>query len=434
MSSSSAQGCLRSAIRHANRRRSLVSLLLIAPLIAYIIVFFVVPIGLMLYRAVDNPEISAALPRTVKALSASTEGQGAGVPSELVFEALGRDLSDSRNNKAIGEAARRLNYEGSGYRTLIMKTARRLSSEASDASQTEGTASGVVHADDNRGLPSSREKFIGIDARWGQAETWNAIRRAAPTYTPYYILTALDLQIDHEGNIAKVPADQRVYLDILVRTISIAFVVTLSCLLIGYPLAALMVKASPGFRFVLLLAVMLPFWTSLLARTTAWIVVLQKEGLVNELLQSLRLINEPLTLIFNSTGLYIVMVHILLPFTVLPIFSSMKGIAPHFMRASASLGAHPIKGFMTVYLPMTMPGVGAGGLLTFIVAAGYYVTPSLVASAREQMLGYFIAFYANTTINWGMASALGLILLTCVMGIYLIAARTVGIRQIAGLR
>lgn len=104
------------------------------------------------------------------------------------------------------------------------------------------------------------------------------------------------------------------------------------------------------------------------------------------------------------------------------------------MRASSSLGAHPVRGFLHVYLPLSLPGVAAGGLLTFIVAAGYYITPSLVGSAREQMLGYFVAFYANNTVNWGMASALGLMLLACVMAVYLVAASTLGVKQLAGIK
>jgi putative spermidine/putrescine transport system permease protein len=179
---------------------------------------------------------------------------------------------------------------------------------------------------------------------------------------------------------------------------------------------------------------MLPFWTSLLAKTSSWIVILQEQGPLNKLLIWSGIVSSPLQLIFNATGLYIVMAHMMLPFMVLPLYSTMKGIPSHYMKASSSLGANPARGFFHVYLPMSLPGVGAGALLTFIVSAGYYITPSLVGSPREQMLGYFVAFYAYTSVNWGLASALGLMLLVCVLALYLLAGRTVGVRQIAGLR
>ncbi|PFH11634.1 putative spermidine/putrescine transport system permease protein [Collimonas sp. PA-H2] len=403
---------LQQAIRQSTQRKRMISLWLTAPLTLYIALFFLLPIGMMFYRAVANPEMIEAMPRTVKALAAWQRTTA--LPPAEAYQAVADDLIAAGGSKPLGELARRLNYEASGYRSLILKTARQLS-------QAEAA-------------PDMQLRLAAIDARWSDPEVWHALRRLAPAYTPYYLLTALDLRVTNDGGISRVPADQRIYLNILFKTVKIAFIVTLLCLLLGYPLAALMVKAPKRLGFLLLMAVLLPFWTSLLARTTAWIVVLQNDGLVNKLLLALHLIDQPAELIFNATGLYIVMVHILLPFMVLPIYSAMKGVAPHFMRASASLGAHPVRGFFRIYLPLTMPGVGAGALLTFIVAAGYYVTPSLVGGAKEQMLGYFIAFYTNTTINWGMASALGIVMLSCIMLIYLVAARSIGVRQIVGLR
>jgi len=147
----------------------------------------------------------------------------------------------------------------------------------------------------------------------------------------------------------------------------------------------------------------------------------------------LRLTDGPLALVFNRFGLYVAMVHILLPFMILPIFSVMKGIPPTYMRASASLGAHPFRGFLQVYFPLTLPGVGAGALLTFIISAGYYITPTLVGGAQDQMLSYFIAFYANTTINWGMSAALGAVLLGCVILLYATVGRLIGVARIAGI-
>nr|WP_222858317.1 ABC transporter permease [Paraburkholderia phenoliruptrix] len=438
---------LRRALHKSKRSRRLVSLFLIAPLSVYIAAFFVLPIGVMFYRAIANPEVREALPHTADAVLAWQPESAIALPPEAIYQTLANELQASYGSRELGELARRMNYEHSGLRTLFLKTARTLANGqdtkhvggwaaqpgGTDTPETTAGTAGVASGTSGNHI-SARQRLTAIDPEWASASTWRALRRAAPSYTPYYLLAALDLHVDDNGHIARVSGDQRIYLEILARTFRIAAVVTTLCLVLGYLLAALMVKANKVFAFAMLLAVMLPFWTSLLARTTAWIVVLQENGLVNNALIALHVIDKPLTLIFNSTGLYIVMVHIMLPFTVLPIYTSMKAIPKHFMRASASLGGHPVRGFLHVYLPMTMPGVGAGALLTFIITIGYYITPSLVASAREQMLGYFIAFYANTTVNWGMSSALGIILLASVALIYAIAARTVGVRQIAGLR
>ncbi len=409
---------LASAHQKSSRQKRLVSVLLLLPLLIYTAVFFVLPIGMMLYRAVSNPELIQAFPRTVQALEQQTPSDAQGLPGDAVFEAIEQDFIHVENMGVMGEAARRMNYENSGYRFLITATARRYQWPAK-----QQPVSGE----------SSRARLTAIDPRWATPELWQAFERASPAYTSYYLLSALDLERTAHG-IQRVAPDKRVYLDLTFKTLKIAFVVSVLCLLLGFPFAVLLVKASRAFQMLLILAVMLPFWTSLLARTTAWIVVLQEKGIVNTLLLKLGLIEQPLPMIFDALGVYIVMVHILLPFTVLPLYSVMKGIPTHYMRASQSLGAHPVRGFLHVYLPMTLTGIGSGTLLTFIVAAGYYVTPTLVGSAREQMLGYFIAFYTNTTVNWGMASALGLVLILCVMAIYLVAARLVGIRQIAGLK
>jgi putative spermidine/putrescine transport system permease protein len=409
-----ATASLKDATHRADSRQRWGSLLLIAPVLLYATVFFLLPLAMMVYRAIENPEARDALPRTVAALETWSADSGR-LPSDEAYAALSIDLAEGQGTRVVGELARRLNYEIGGYRTLVMKTARALGEQAPPAA-------------------AAKAWLMDTDKRWGELTYWAALKRASTPLTGYYLLAALDLRQADSGAIVRVEPDQRIYLDILQRTLVIAAGVTLTCLLLGYPLAALLVKASRPVAYVITLAIMLPFWTSLLARTTAWIVVLQENGLINSLLLAGGLVREPLTLIFNSTGLYIVMVHILLPFTVLPIYNSLKGIPPHLMRASSSLGAHPVRGFFAVYLPLSLPGVAAGGLLTFIVAAGYYITPSLVGSAREQMLGYFVAFYANNTVNWGMASALGLLLLSCIMAAYLVAASTLGVKQLAGIK
>lgn len=409
-------GDLRREWLRSGKSRRNISLLLVAPLFVYVLVTFMLPIGLVLYRSVENSELAQALPQTAAELSQWRPADPGDLPPDAVFATFTRELA-SAQRQDVAELARRLNYEISGLRTVVMSTARKIRSDKADPADAD-----------------ARQALAEIDPRWNDPAYWHALKRAAPHYTPYYLLAALDLRQADDGAIVKAPEDQRTFVDILLRTLRISAIVTLVALVLGFPYANLMATAGKRFSMFLMIAVMLPFWTSLLARTSAWIVMLQKEGLINTFLGYLGLIDRPLELIFNTTGLYIVMVHMMLPFMVLPIFATMKGIPPHFMRASASLGAHPVRGFLHVYLPMTLPGVGAGALLTFIVTAGYYITPSLVASARDQMVGYFIAFFANKTINWGMASALGIMLLACVAAIYMIAARTVGVRQLAGLR
>jgi putative spermidine/putrescine transport system permease protein len=404
-------------LRRNMRNRRMYSLLLIAPLLCYVILTFIIPIGMMFYKAVENAEIVTAFPQTTVQLARWDSASASELPPDAVYQSFLRDIAGGSRGD-IGEAARRLNYEITGYRSLLTTTLRKAR---------------PLPADIDSGN-TARDFLSAIDSRWADPAFWHAMQRASGAYTPYYMLAALDLKLSDSSEIVQVAQEQRAYVDILLRTLRIATVVTLICLILGYPLANLMLTAPKPFAVVLMIAVLLPFWTSLLARTSAWIVLLQREGLINGLFGYLGLISQPLELIFNTTGLYIVMVHMMLPFMVLPIYSTMKGIPPHFMKASASLGANPWRSFREVYLPMTLPGVGAGALLTFIVTTGYYITPSLVGSARDQMLGYFIAFFANTTINWGMASALGIILLLCTLGIYLVATRTVGVRQLAGLK
>jgi putative spermidine/putrescine transport system permease protein len=177
--------------------------------------------------------------------------------------------------------------------------------------------------------------------------------------------------------------------------------------------------------------VLLPFWTSLLVRTSAWVILLQERGPINELLIWLGAISEPLELVFNRTGVYIAMVHVMLPFMVLPLYSVMKTIPKDYTRAALGLGAPPVRAFLRIYLPLTKPGIWSGSLLCFIISIGYYITPALVGGPSDQMISYFIAFYTNATINWGLASALGVILLVCVLLLFGVYSRVAGQDKVA---
>ena len=163
-----------------------------------------------------------------------------------------------------------------------------------------------------------------------------------------------------------------------------------------------------------------------LVRTAAWVIVLQKAGIVNDALMGLGLVDEPLALIFNRTGVYISMVHILLPFMILPLYGVMKGIPGDHVRAATSLGATPRAAFLEVYFPQTLPGLAAGCLLVFVVALGFYITPMLIGGGSDQMLAYLIAQYATKTANWGLAGALAVVLLVCIAVLYPIYQRFAG--------
>jgi putative spermidine/putrescine transport system permease protein len=273
----------------------------------------------------------------------------------------------------------------------------------------------------------ARETLIGIDPKWGERDTWAAMRRAGGPVTDFYLLAALDLQRDADNSITGAPPEQRVFRDVLGRTLWISAMVTLICLLLGYPVAYVIAAQPPGRAGVLLFLVLLPFWTSLLVRTVAWVVLLQKEGVLNSLFMSLGLVHEPLKMIYNRFAVYVAMVHVLLPFMVLPLYSVMRGIPPSYVRAASSLGAKPFTAFRRVFVPQTLAGIGAGCLMVFIQALGYYITPALVGGAEDQMISYFIAFYASRTVNWGMAAALSIMLLTATLLLYAVYNRMVGV-------
>ena len=207
--------------------------------------------------------------------------------------------------------------------------------------------------------------------------------------------------------------------------------ITVLCLLLGYPIAHLIAHAPPRIGNLLLILVLVPFWTSLLVRTTSWIVLLQTQGVLNDLLVALGLIGDDgrLAMIYNMTGTLVAMTHVLLPFMILPLYSIMRAIPPIQMSAAASLGANPFQAFWRVYWPQTLPGVSAGSLLVFILAIGYYITPALVGGSSGQLISNMIAFHMQTSLNWGLAAALGGILLACVGALYLLYDRMVGIER-----
>ncbi len=314
--SQAAGSTLKQRLARAERMNRLKSQALILPLLAFLVLTFLVPIAALLYKSVSNPEVVRSLPLTVEAISA---WDGKSLPADAVYKALSQDLAEARRNQTIGDLSKRLNMELAGYRSLMAKTARKLPFKEEPASY--------------------KDAMEQLDERWGDPAYWQVIRRNASSYTPYYLLAALDHRIDDLGEVARATPDQAIYLDIFARTFWMGAVITVICLLLAYPLAYLLANLPTRKSNLLMILVLLPFWTSILVRVAAWIVLLQSGGLINGALLKLGLIDQPLQLVFNRTGVYIAMVHIMLPFMILPIYSVMKGISPSYMRAAISSAA-----------------------------------------------------------------------------------------------
>lgn len=376
-------------------------MLLVAPLFVLLLLSFCLPIAALLARAVYDPTIHDALPRTAAAL----ESQGRGVPDDAVFAAFAEDLLAAKQGDSLYNLAKDLNNLFPAARSHVLRTARGLSDEK----------------------PMTRDELIALDPFWGESEIWSAIRSGVHPFTSSYLLAALDLRWTAKGSIGSVPSGQAIYRTIFVRTFAIAAAVTLITLVLAFPLAWLLANLSGPTAARLILLVLLPFWTSILVRTAAWTVLLQRSGILNELLLGLHIVNQPIDLMYARAGLIIAMTHIQLPFTLLPIYSIMRTVSPSQMRAAYSLGARPFAAFRRVYIPQVMPGVMAGCLLTFILCLGYFITPALVGGPADQLIANFISDYINTQLNWQMAAALSFILLALTLGLFGTFPRLFGI-------
>lgn len=373
------------------------SLLLLAPLMLFLIGFFVWPLFSMMSQSVSDPAVLRLLPRSAEVLA---DWDRTSPPTMEMQAAVIEDLKAVDDDQALGDMVRRLNSARSGFRTLMGKT--------------------MTAVGDRANPPVD---LVSIDKRWEKPEFWLAIADALSPYTDRNLLAAVDLGRNAAGEIEQLPADQSVNRVILLRTFWIAALVTFACACIGYPYAIIAASLAGWKRDLMLAAVLLPLWTSLLVRTAAWFILLQEKGLINDLLLTLGIVNSPLALIFNRTGVIIAMTHVLLPFMVLPIYSVLITIPKNLMPAAASLGAHPLRAFLRVLLPLSLRGVASGGLLVFISAIGYYITPALIGGPGDQMISSIIAFYATGSANWGMAGALGVVLLVATLLLYSVYAR-----------
>ena len=389
-------------LRRVERRKRLRAIALTLPLLIFLAVTFLVPLGALLVRAVENPEVAGTLSKTGDALA---DWDRKAAPPDAAYAALLADLAAIPETAQAGVLARRLNTEVSGARSLIMGTYRALPL-GTDLSPAE-----------------AKEKLVAQDARWAELPYWWAIAKNSSRWTPDYLLASVDLKRDVQGNVVRVGAQEAAFSSILVRTFSISAIVTLLCIALGYPLAYWLCTLNERKANLMMILVLLPFWTSVLVRIAAWIVLLQSNGLVNRFLMFVGLTGEPVPLLFNRLGVIIAMVHILLPFMILPLYSVMKSVPGNYVRAAVSLGSTPLAAFFRVYVPQTYPGVAAGGLLVFITSIGYYVTPALLGGAGDQMLSYYVAQYTNVDVNWGMACALGSVLLVTTLMLYAVYRR-----------
>jgi putative spermidine/putrescine transport system permease protein len=401
------QGNLKSSLDRAERLNKTKSLLLVVPLLAFITVFFLLPIGAMLLRSIQNPTLSTAMPQTAAALA---NWEGTALPDEQLFATVGHEILALQETRQLDSVGSDLNRVMGDAKSLMARTAR-------------GLASKVV-------VPGAfNTTMTGIDKRWGQIGTWMQLKKMAPAYSATNYLAALDLRYDDQGKVVQQPESRRIYVSILIKTLMVALGITALCMILGYPLAYMLATLPAKTSNLLMVMVLLPFWTSLLVRTSAWMVILQSNGVLNSTLNSMGLINQPLELMYNMFGTVIAMTHILLPFMVLPMFSVMKSIDTTYTRAAHSMGASSFRTFVQIYFPLSLPGLSAGGILVFILATGYYITPALVGGRTGQVISNFIAYHMQTSLNWGLAAAIASILLMIVLVLYWIYDRVVGINN-----
>ncbi|NDR58507.1 ABC transporter permease [Aliiruegeria sabulilitoris] len=406
---------LKSALAHAQARNKRRAFYLVLPLLLFVVITFLIPIGQLLTKSVYNTgfyswkdrDAGVSIPLMVELREWFDETPADAEPDEAAFAALVAGLVHARETKSIGQIGTRINYEVSGSRSMFTKSARK----AKDL------------------VPPYKEALLEVDEDWGDPELWGAMRNASKVVTLDFYLSALDRTRNADGDIVKVDEERAVYVLLFKRTLVMSALITFLTFLLGFPVAHLLATLPLRHSNLLMIFVLLPFWTSLLVRTTSWIVLLQSQGVVNDIWVSLGLISDEsrLQMIYNQTGTIIAMTHILLPFMVLPLYSVMRPIDPSYVRAARSLGATSWTAFRRIYMPQTIPGIGAGGLLVFILAVGYYITPALVGGSTGQLISNLIAFHMQNSLNWSLAAALASLLLFAVLLLYWLYDRLIGI-------
>ena len=351
-----------------------------------------------------TPLTNAACSRLFKVLKGWDEKDS---PDEKFYKALYKDLT-SAHKFMTGKSSTRMNYEKPGWKSLVKKSRRGFNKI--------------------KGSPN-KDAMIKIEKRWGDVTVWQSLYTMKDPFTMGYYLNAFDRKYDVNENIIMQPEERQVYVMLWWRTFFLSLIVTIGCLVLAYPTAHLLATLPLKYSNLLMICVLMPFWTSLLVRIVAWMVMLQQEGVINDALVISGILSDEnrLPMMYNFTGTVIVMIQILLPFMILPIYSVMKGIPPSYMKAAQNLGAKPSLAFFKVYMPQTMPGVGAGVILVFIVAIGYYITPELVGGKDGKLIGNMVAYHMQKSLNWGLAAAMGAVLLGAILILYWVYDRIVGI-------
>ena len=398
---------LKVSLQKAERRNKIRAILLVAPLLLFILFTFLIPIGDMLLRSVDDSYINTVFPKTFKEYK---KWDRQDLPSEELYKTMFFEVKDSEGY-AIGKASTRMNYAKSGWKSLLKKSKRKFKKIE------EGPY---------------KEQMIAIDKKWADMEYWKALGVMVDATTAGYYLNAVDLKYNVDKEVVRQKENRRIYNHTWFKTFKVSVLVMVFCLMLGYPIAYLLSTLPLKYSNLLMICVLLPFWTSLLVRTVAWMVMLQQKGVFNNLLVMAHIIADEnrFKLMYNETATIIVMTQILLPFMVLPLYSVMKTISPNYMRAALNLGASPLHAFWKVYMPNSVPGISAGCMLVFILAIGYYITPELVGGKDGQMIGNWIAYHLKTTLNWGLCAALGAILLGVMTVLYWVYNKLVGIENI----
>jgi len=521
---------LKRSLARALRMQKIRALMLIAPLLLFVLLTFILPIADMLFRSVENKIVSDTLPETVVAVQDWDADSGV-TPPAPVFEALAYDLVVAAERKEHTRVGSRLNYENPGISSLFRKAGRRaddigkvyikqfekldpawkepatfvsifadpawVSSRSDDAeplfevSETAAAAlpkastaytrwARTIQQEDNDSptkedpwapvylalhndlaanpqAPSAfggdaqaalqavataiaagevetttaYDAFVKIDEDWADPEVWRTLKTYSGAYTNGYFLNAADFQKGADGAELR-PESERIYGTLFLRTLLMSLAITVSCIVLGYPVAWILANLPSRTANLLMILVLLPFWTSLLVRTSAWKVMLQQQGVINDTLVWLGLVADDarLVMINNQFGTIVAMTHILLPFMILPMYSVMQTINPSYLRAAKSLGATNWTAFWRVYFPQSVPGIGAGSILVFILAIGYYITPELVGGTKGVFISNRIAFHISQSLNWGLAAALGSILLVVVLALYWAYDKIVGIDNV----
>lgn len=400
------QSDLRRRLRRAERLREARALALTLPALLFLIAALLAPLFFFMSRAADNADLVDQLPRTSQAMAG---WDGSGLPPEDVQRLLVEELTALSGTPALAVLARRLNYQEAGYRSLFQKTAN-------------GLRAG--------GAGTAAQRLAAIDTRWAEPAIWQILRQESGRWTSFFMLSAIDLKKDVSGGITSVASERAIYQRVFARTFIASLAVTAICLVLGYATAYALMRLRTLFGRAALLIILISLWTSLLVRTLAWIIILQKNGVLNSALIGAGILDEPVQFIRTWFAVILAMVHLLLPLMILPILAVMRGIPPSYARAARSLGASPLRAFWSVYLPLTYPGIGAGVVLVATAALGFFITPELLGGPEHQMISYFVAFFTNMSVNWGLASALGAWLFVITIALFAGVARGFGIARI----